>query len=118
MNAWPWAAEQLVMSVVTPEWKYIYWFYGDETVEPAEEIYDMRRDALELHNQAAAPAQAEVLGRMRAAYDLLLARARSSCIPANQHPAFLASAERTVPWKSKTWTARPATRPVEGGALR
>ncbi len=115
MNAWPWSAEQLVTGVVTPEWKYIYWFYGDETVEPAEELYDMQRDTLELHNQAGVPAQVEVLGQMRATYDRLLAQARASCIQANQYPAFVASADRTVPWRNKTWTARPATRPADTG---
>jgi arylsulfatase A-like enzyme len=118
MNAWPWSAEQLVMSVVMPEWKYIYWFYGDKTIEPVEELYDMQRDPLELHSEAAVPDQAQVLGRMREAYDRQLAQARASCIQANQYPAFLASADRTVPWRSKTWTAQPATRPAGADSQR
>ncbi len=116
MNAWPWSAEQLVMSTVTPKWKYIYWFYGDETVEPAEELYDMQLDTLELRNQADALERVDVLKELRGTYDRLVSQARSSCIQANQYPAFLASADRTVPWKSKTWTARPATRPADAGS--
>lgn len=118
MNAWPWSAEQLVMSVVTPQWKYIYWFYGDETMKPAEELYDMGHDLLELRSQIEVPEQADVLRQMRGAYDRLLSQARFSCIQANQYPAFLASADRTVPWRNKTWTARPATGPADGSGGR
>jgi len=73
----------------------------------------MQHDPLELRNQVEAPEQADVLRQMRAAYDRLHTRARASCIQANQYPAFLDSADRTVRWSDKTWTARPATRPAE-----
>lgn len=115
MNCWPWSAEQLVMSVVTPDWKYIYWFYGDATMAPAEELYDMRLDALDLHNEAGTPAKQNDLKQMQMIYDRLLTRAKATCIHANQYPEFLASADRSVHWTRKTWTANPMSQPAESG---
>jgi arylsulfatase A-like enzyme len=105
VNAWPWSAESLVLSVATPDWKYIYWFYGDATMEPAEELYAMGKDRLEMVNEAGNPEKRAVLDRMRTLYDAALARAREACIQANRYPEFLASADRTVPWSKKQWTA-------------
>ncbi|MBL7132461.1 MAG: sulfatase [Phycisphaerae bacterium] len=105
INAWPWSAESLVLSVATPEWKYMYWFYGDATMEPAEELYDMRKDRIEMVNEARNPEKQAVLERMRALYDDALARARTACVQGNKYPEFLESADRRVPWSAKKWTA-------------
>jgi hypothetical protein len=107
VNAWPWSAESLVLSVATPDWKYIYWFYGDAAMDPAEELYDMGKDRLEMVNEAGNPEKRAALDHMRTLYDAALSRAREACIQANRYPEFLASADRTVPWSKKQWTARP-----------
>ena len=111
IDAWPWSAESLVMSVVTPGWKYIYWFYGDAAMEPAEELYDMGKDRLEMVNETGNPEKRAVLEHMRTLYDAALSRAGETCIQANRYPEFLASADRTVPWSKKQWTA-PTHGPV------
>jgi hypothetical protein len=74
-------------------------------MEPAEELYDMGKDRLEMVNEAGNPEKRAALDRMRALYDAALARAREACIQANRYPEFLASADRTVPWSKKQWTA-------------
>ena len=96
-----------MLSVVTPDGKYIYWFYGDAALEPAEELYDMGKDRLEMVNEAGNPEKRAVLEQMRTLYDAALSRARKTCIQANRYPEFLASAGRTVPWSKKQWTAQP-----------
>jgi len=55
---------------------------------------------LELRNQVEAPDQADVLRQMRGA-TTDCSPGRSSCIQANQYPAFLASADRTVPGETR-----------------
>ncbi len=68
MNCWgPIAAQSF--AVVTRDWKYIYWFYDEKGMAPAEELFDMRDDKLELANAATDPANAKALEEMRSRYD-------------------------------------------------
>lgn len=48
---------------------------------PAEELYDLRRDPWELHNLAAAPEQATVLTKLRAALDASMAAEGDQGLP-------------------------------------
>jgi len=52
-----------MLAVRTPEWKYI--MYPDRP-EEREELYDLTKDAIEMHNLAGDPAHARTLGKMRA----------------------------------------------------
>jgi len=46
-----WGPEKVhSMSVVTKDWKYIYWPYGADGFEPVEELYHTAKDPLELTN--------------------------------------------------------------------
>lgn len=110
MNAWPWSAEQLTLAVVTDQWKYIFWFYGDTGLEPAEELYNLRDDPLEMYNLARRAGRADDLRRMRNLYDRLRADALSTCAPLNDYPAFLKAADRSIPWAKKRWPAPPLDR--------
>ena len=37
------------------DWKYIYWQYEDERIQPDEELYNIGRDGLERANQVNRP---------------------------------------------------------------
>ena len=43
------SAPTLSLSIVDQEWKYIYWFFG-ENIEPAEELFDLESDPMEMEN--------------------------------------------------------------------
>lgn len=57
------------LTALTKSHKYTYWWYGDENVKPAEELYDLIKDPLENNNLAAASDPPEILEEMRARYD-------------------------------------------------
>lgn len=57
------------LSVVTRDWKYIYWPYAAEGFEPTEELYHIAKDPLELKNLADENQSQPDLARMRQLYD-------------------------------------------------
>jgi arylsulfatase A-like enzyme len=54
--------------IVTQDWKYIYWPYSNDKLQPTEELYNITTDPLELRN-AIKTAPATTVKKMRAAYD-------------------------------------------------
>lgn len=57
------------LTVLTPQEKYTYWWFGDETMEPTEELYHLGKDPLELTNLAKNPEAEPLLVKMRKKYD-------------------------------------------------
>ena len=71
INVWgPQATHSL--SVVTKDWKYIYWAYDEGDFELTEELYHTSQDPLELRNRAIETSASPALKRMRAHYDSLV----------------------------------------------
>ncbi len=68
MNMWGNQAIQ-AMSVVTKDWKYIYWQYQDQKMKPTEELFNVGRDRLEMENMAANPKYSRTLKEMQKLYD-------------------------------------------------
>lgn len=70
INCWGPAATQS-LSVVTQDWKYIYWYFSDpeKGMVPTEELYHTKVDGLEMHNAAKDTGAADDLAAMRKAYD-------------------------------------------------
>ncbi|MBT7981058.1 MAG: sulfatase [Akkermansiaceae bacterium] len=98
MNCWgPEAAQSL--SVVTRDWKYIYWYYGHE-MNPTEELFDMRKDKLELFNTANDPQQKKALQLMRSHYDNAVSSIKNKGAPT--HKVYGKLFDRKVPWNQKT----------------
>jgi len=54
MQAWDWNNSDYDrgMAVVTKEWKYIYWCFGNENFAPSEELFHLTTDPLEVNNVA------------------------------------------------------------------
>jgi len=68
MNCWgPHATQSL--GVHDGRYKYIYWYYGGHGMTPAEELYDLSEDRLEMFNVAKAAEHQEALMKMRGLYD-------------------------------------------------
>jgi len=68
MNMWG-NDEIQAMSVVTTDWKYIFWQYEDEQMKSAEELYHIGNDRLEMKNEVNNPEYAQELEKMRKLYD-------------------------------------------------
>ena len=63
------------ISVVTEEYKYTFWPYGDVFVNPSEEVYHIPTDPFENNNlvdaagNISAPLDATILAQLRSDYD-------------------------------------------------
>lgn len=68
------------LTVLTKHWKYSYWWYEDETMKPAEELYHLLNDPLETTNlSSASPAQQELLS-MRKRYKAELSKWKNESV--------------------------------------
>lgn len=89
MNFWgPEAVHSF--AVVTRDWKYVLWNYAGKGMAPAEELYDMRRDKLELENAALNPEKRPQLAEMQKLYD----REVEAIAEKSWRPAYQAYGER------------------------
>ena len=89
------------LTVITPEWKYIYWNYGGSGMTPSEELYNMRMDRLEMHNESHNSDYKDDLEKMRELYDQHLQRWKDDCIRAHRYPGHAILADRHIPWSEK-----------------
>jgi arylsulfatase A-like enzyme len=89
------------LTVITPEYKYIYWMYGGEGMTPCEELFDMKNDRLEMHNLAADPKHTAGLNRMRTLYDQYVDQWKKDCYPAYGYPEHGILADRHLSWEEK-----------------
>lgn len=56
------------MAVVTKDWKYIFWQYEDQRMQPVEELFHVGNDRLEMKNLATETQYAAQLKHMRKLY--------------------------------------------------
>ena len=87
------------LSVVTDQWKYVYWLYG-EKIEPVEELFHVS-DKFELKNLAKDPQYAKVMDEMRKHYDEQLAMIARDRVETHGYPTFETLYDRTIPWEKK-----------------
>jgi arylsulfatase A-like enzyme len=84
------------LSCFTRQYKYTYWWYGDETMEPVEELFDTIRDPLELVNLATQPARSKTLESMRQRYDEELAAWKKQAVAYNDYQRYGTLFDRTT----------------------
>lgn len=100
INAWgPIEAQSL--SVITKDWKYIYWPFGGDGFEPTEELFHVSQDRLELVNRAVANQSPEVLSQMRLIYDRAVDSWKSDAVPYNNYSGYGDYYDRKRPWPRK-----------------
>ena len=73
------------LSVVTKDWKYIFWPYAQKKFEPTEELYDMQDDRLELRNRSADATASEALEEMRVLYKSAIAAWKRDAVPYHRY---------------------------------
>ena len=90
-------------SIVTKQFKYIYWFYQDEKngLKATEELFDLRKDPYELTNAAKSPEYKSVLENMRKLYDKQLNHWKAKGVKYNGYKEYEILFDRNIPWKEK-----------------
>jgi arylsulfatase A-like enzyme len=73
------------LSVVTKDWKYIFWPYSKDEFKPTEELYHLAKDPLELTNLSQQKVAKEDLLRMHQLYDTDVAAWKREAVPYNKY---------------------------------
>ena len=93
------------MAIVTPEWKYIYWYYG-EGMKPTEELFHLGNDRYEMTNSATDPNYASMLDTMRKHYDAQLADIAPKLAHEHGYENYPTLFSRTIPWERRRRCSR------------
>ncbi len=90
------------LSVLTKEWKYTYWWYGDSKMKPVEELFHLAADPSEMVNLATSPGAMGKLETMRAKYDAEVLKWKTQAVPYNNYTRYGTLFDRTIPWQQKS----------------
>lgn len=100
INVWgPKAVHSL--AVVTKDWKYVFWPYGEDDFTPTEELYWLERDRLELTNLRSVSMHGRTLETMRSVYDDAVAEWKQKAVPYHGYRKFGILFDRRIPWSEK-----------------
>jgi arylsulfatase A-like enzyme len=100
INVWG-PAKAHSYSVVTKDWKYIYWPYAAGDFKATEELYHTSIDPLELENCLEKPAAAAALGQMRELYDEAVGSWKSQAVPYHDYKKYGTIFDRHLSWAVK-----------------
>ena len=114
MNVWG-AGATTSLSVVTREHKYTYWWYGDDKMEPAEDLFDLGKDPSELKNLSSNPENEPLLKEMRKKYDQELAKWNKRAVDYNDYEKWGTLFDRDISLDEKKKFGNVSTRASEGG---
>lgn len=103
INAWGVVPTQS-LTCITKDWKYTYWWYGDQEMEPSEELYHLSADPLEMKNLAGEPGSAAILREMRTRYDQELRHWKKEAVSYNNYLQYVTLFDRAIPWQQKRFT--------------
>lgn len=113
LNFWGTKSAQS-MAVVTSEWKYIDWYYG-QGMKPTEELFHLGQDRYEIANIAGEPRYGEDLATMGKACDKELAAIKATVVKGHGYEAYPVLFDRAVAWAGKVQLLKKLTaESVEG----
>lgn len=95
------------LSVVSKDYKYVFWNYGEGDYEPVEELYHLAEDRLEMNNEATNPDHKAALNRLRGAYDQSLANWKNQAVPYHNYQKYGVVFDREIPWEQKAALIKP-----------
>lgn len=100
INTWgPIAVKSL--TAITEKYKYTYWWYGDDTMEPTEDLFDLSRDSLEMTNLNNDIEYEWLLKDMRAKYDQKLELWKNANQDENHYALYNTLFDRNIPLDAK-----------------
>ncbi len=88
------------MSIVTEDFKYIYYPYA-EKLPAGEELFNMKNDRLEMHNVIADPENKDVLAKMKGFYNEALKHWQKENVKRSSYEEFEIIFDQDVPWDTK-----------------
>lgn len=89
------------MAVVTPQWKYIHWYYAGDGMQPTEELFPIGSDPYEMSTLAKDPQYSSQLASMRQLYDAELARIADRVVAEHGYEIYPTLFDREVAWELK-----------------
>ena len=96
------------LAVVSEYWKYINWCYADENVAPAEELFHLKEDPLEMNNVASYPEHRKMLAKYQAAYDQYHQTWIRECVQIDAYTRMGKIFDRNLPWEEKKYQVNGA----------
>lgn len=101
MNTFP-PAPTTSLSVVSGHYKYTYWWFENQEMKAAEELFDLSNDPHELTNLAGQKESGKVLEMMRKKYDQRLAHWEKEVVNPKSYQRYVTLFDRTIPMSEKT----------------
>lgn len=89
------------LTVLTKDVKYTYWWYGNDKMEPTEELFHIGKDPLEMTNLASNPEAASLLNIMRKKYDSELNKWKTEALKDSPYQKYPALFDRSIPLAEK-----------------
>jgi len=89
------------LAVTDGQFKCIYYWYSGEGMEPAEELYDLESDRLEMRNLVDVARHASDLDGMRMCYDAAVAHLRDHAVEFNRYEHYAQLLDRATSWAGK-----------------
>ena len=90
----------LCLTALTKTHKYTYWWYEDEKMKPAEELYDLINDPLEKTNLASSAKSAPILQDMQQRYDSELLKWKQGAV-SEKYKSYVTLFDRHIPPEKK-----------------
>ena len=100
INVWGKAPTHM-LGIVTEKMKYLYWGYAGEGFNVTEELYNLKKDPMELYNQIGNRKYKQSLKHLRKLYDQQLAHWKKESVPYNDYQRFSLLFDRNLPWLSE-----------------
>ncbi|MCK4920240.1 MAG: sulfatase-like hydrolase/transferase [Bacteroidales bacterium] len=89
------------MTIITEDWKYIYWPYEGEGMLPATELYDLNNDSLEMINKSGQEEFADVELLMESYFNEALQYYKDHNVKRNNYEEFEVIFDRGISWANK-----------------
>ncbi|MDD7985403.1 sulfatase-like hydrolase/transferase [Lentisphaera marina] len=99
-NFWGSAATH-EMTMVTEDYKYIYWYFEGDGMTAAEELYHRQKDSAEMNNLVNNPEMEAKLEEMRKLFDTQVQHIRDHAMADRNYSEYGKLLDRTLPWDEK-----------------
>ena len=105
INVWG-KAPTHALGVVTEEMKYLYWGYAAKGFKSTHELYDLKKDPLELTNQFSSSDYTKARKKMQKLYDQHLTHWKVNAVAYHDYQKFGMIFDRKLKWEEKAKRAQ------------